>query len=512
MREKSRTEYSIINIFTGIFGYGINTLVGFICRIVFVRTLSAEYLGISGLFSNVLSMLSLAELGISSAITFALYKPIANDDKDKIASLMLFYKRAYSAIGTFIAIIGLALVPFLKYIIQDPPNIKENIYILYCFFLFSSVISYFFSYKSALLTAMQRNYIVTGYNYIVTIIQSVIQIIFLLLTHEYIIYLVIQVLGVFAYNFWISYKANKDYPFITNNKVTPLSKQETKKLFKNVKALAVYKISGVMVNSTDNIAITFFNGLSAVGFASNYSLFSSTLNSLITQMFNALTGSVGNLIASSDNDKQYKFFKALNLANFWLYGWAALGMAFVSSDLVQLFYGENYVMGLSVPIILALNFYSIGMIHASYTYKSTMGLFQYGQYILFFTGILNLILDIILGKIMGVFGIYLATLIARLLTNLWYEPYVVYKYGLKRNPRIYFKRQFIYTIILIISGLICYFICNLCHFAIVINVLVKVIICSVIPNLIFIICFWHLEEFRYLQQQINQILIHYKKR
>lgn len=506
MKKRSRTEYSIINIFTGLAGYGMNTVIGFACRIIFVRILTTDYLGISGLFTNILSMLSLAELGISSAITYALYKPIAEDNKEKITSLMQFYKKAYMIIGCFVAIAGLSMLPFLDVIITEPPHIKENLYVIYLLYLFGAVISYFFSYKSALLTAMQRNYLVIGYSYIVTICQSVLQIVFLLLTHEYMIYLLIQVAGGFIHNFWVSHKASTDYPYIDSKEIIPLSKEETHVLFKNVKALVVSKLSGVLVNNTDNIAITYFNGISIVGFASNYVLFSKTLDMLITQVFSALTGSVGNLIASSDKERQYDFFKVLNLANFWLYGWAAIGMAFVSSDLVSLFYGKQYVMNLSVPIILALNFYSIGMIHASYTYKSTMGLFRYGQYILIFTGILNLILDIVLGQLWGVVGIYCATLIARMLTNLWYEPYAVYRYGLKRNPILYFARQLLFTAVLGITGVCCWWICSLCRFSTVGNILIKMLICSVVPNFMFVLSFYKLPECQYLFDSVNRIL------
>lgn len=506
MKEKSRTEYSLLNIFTGLFGYGANTVIGFICRVFFVRLLTEEYLGISGLFSNILSMLSLAELGISSAITYALYKPIADKDENKIASIMQVYKKAYTIIGIFVGVVGVALLPFLNLIIQDPPNIKENLYLIYLLYLFSSVISYFFSYKSALLVAMQRNYIVVGYNYAVTIIQSAVQIVFLLLTREYISYLVIQVIGGFLYNYWISCKANKDYPYIKNKNIEKLPREEVKVIFKNIKALAVYKLSGVLVNSTDNIVITFFDGISTVGFASNYTLFSTTLNTLITQIFNALTGSVGNLIASSDDEKRYDFFKALNMANFWLYGWTAIGMAFVSSDLVTLLYGNRYVMDIKIPIILALNFYSIGMIHAVYTYKSTMGLFKYGQYILFFAGVINLFFDIIFGKYYGAFGIYVATLVTRMLTSLWYEPYAVYKHGLKRSPKEYFVRHLFYNVVLLITSGVCYAVCSLCHFGILVNILVKVIICSVIPNVCFMIAFWHMKECKYLVGSVKRIV------
>ena len=201
---------------TGIVGYGINTVVGFVCRIIFVRTLTADYLGVSGLFTNVLSMLSLAELGISSAITYALYKPLAENDEKKITAIMQFYRKAYAVIGCFVAIVGLALLPFLNVIITDPPAIKESIYLLYLLYLANTVISYFFSYRQALLTASQRAYIVSGYNYVITIVQSILQMGYLLLTHEYLGYLVIQIVGGITYNVWVSRKVVKDYPFISN--------------------------------------------------------------------------------------------------------------------------------------------------------------------------------------------------------------------------------------------------------------------------------------------------------
>lgn len=498
MKERSRTEYSLINIFTGFLGYGINTVLGFVCRIVFVRCLSADYLGVSGLFSNILTMLSLAELGISSAIIYALYKPIAEKDEKRITSLMHFYAKAYRIIGVIVAVVGLGMLPFLNIIIRDQPAIKENLYLIYLMYLANTVISYFFSYRSSLLTAMQRNYIVVGYSYVITIVQSIIQMMFLIVTHEYLGYLIIQMVGGVIYNVWISYKACKDYPYIKDKNYIPLTKNETKDLLKDIKALAIYKVTGVLVNNTDNIIITYFNGLISVGLASNYLIFSGTLNSLVQQTFNALTGSVGNLNATATESRRYSFFKALNLANFWLYGWGAIGIALVSGDLVKWFYGAEYVMSLEIPVILAVNFYMIGMQQAVYTFKNTLGLFKYGQYILIFTAAINLSLDIILGKSLGIFGIYLATAIARLLTNTWYEPYAVYKYGLHQRPIFYLLRYIVYLIVLATAGVVSFLLCTLCNFGVVMNVFVKIVICSIIPNAVFAVTFWKTEEFQYL--------------
>ena len=173
---------------------------------------------------------------------------------------------------------------------------------------------------------------------------------------------------------------------------------------------------------------------------------------------------------------------------------------------MSLFYGSEYVMEMKIPIILALNFYSIGMLHAVYTYKSTLGLFRYGQYLLFLTGIINLIFDVVLGRLWGTFGIYLATMIARVITNLWYEPYAVYRYGLKKSPILYVKRYLAFAIILFFTGGVCYLLCSFCHFQIVGNVIVKMLICSIMPNTVFYLCFRRTSEFEYLSGSMKRIL------
>ena len=404
------------------------------------------------------------------------------------------------------AVIGLSFIPFLNLIIRTKPNIKENIYLIYLLFLANSVASYYFSYRAALLTAAQRRYVVQSYNYVMTITVSILQIVLLALTHEYLTYLVLQLTGGLAYNICVSRKAARDYPYIANRDVPPLSPEERQSLFVNIRALAINKLSGVLVNSTDNIAITYFNGLSSVGLASNYILLKTTIDHIVTPFFNSFTASVGNLNATSTEEKSYLFFRVLNLMNFWLFGWGAIGMAFVSSDLVALLYGNEYVLDDLIPLILAVNLFSIGMLHAVYTYKSTMGLFRYGQFLLFFTGFINIALDVIFGRRWGVFGIFLATFAARACTNLWYEPYAVFKYGFNRSPWLYWKRYAWEMAALLSAGVVSFLLCSLCRYPVGINVLVKSIICSVIPNGVFILFFYKSAEFGYLKSTAKSIL------
>lgn len=505
MKKRSRTEYSTLNIITGLGGYALNTVLGLVCRMVFTRTLSAEYLGISGLFTNILSMLSLAELGIGSAIVYALYKPLALDDKEKVASLVKFYGQCYRVIGVVVAVIGAVLMPFLRFLI-DEPNIQENIYLLYCLYLFNAASTYFFSYRASLLMAAQQNYIVTGVNYIVTVAQSVMQIIWLFATHNYIGYLIIQCIGAFAYNIIVSYIARKEYPYIAEKNVKSLDKDEKGLLVRNIRALVIWKLCGLLVNSTDNIIITFFNGLATVGLASNYTLLSGTLNSLLNQLFNGITASVGNLNAVESKEKKLAMFNIINLANFWLFGWAAIGIFVVSTDIVRLLFGSSYVLPISIPFVIALNFYMVGMQSAVWTYKNTMGLFRQGRYLLIVTAAINLVCSIWLGKLWGLFGILFATAISRALTNTWYDPYVVFKYGLEEKVSIYFKKYGQYALLLLLTGAVCYGVCALIHISTLADVILKFVICCVVPNLIFFLCFRKKDEFQYFKNLSLRIL------
>ena len=511
MVTKSRIQNSILNIVTGLGGYIINTVLGFVCRIVFIRCLTAEYLGINGLFTNILTMLSLAELGNGNAIIFALYKPLATNDESKIASLMRFYTKAYKIIGVVVGIFGLCMIPFLGIVIKNPPNIKENLYIIYLIYLFNTSSSYFFSYKSSLIMADQKNYIVTGLNYIITTLQSMVQMVYLLITREYMGYLIIQTIGIFTYNLIISHVANKQYPYIRNRDILPLDKKERKSLTSNIKALTIWKLSGLLVNNTDNIIITYFSGLVTVGLSSNYTLLSTTLSSLLNQIFNGITASVGNYNAIESNNKKVQLFNNINLLNFWLFGWATIGIIVLSEDIVKLCFGANYVLPFNIPFIIGINFYMVGMQDAVWTYKNTMGLFRQGRYLLIVTAALNLIFSILLGNKWGLFGILLATSISRLVTNIWYDPYVVFKYGLNISPKIYYKKYIYFFIILMITLLVNVYLCSIIHFNNLLNLVDKFLICIIVPNLIFLTIFYKKEEFKYFLQILNKMRFSFNK-
>lgn len=502
---RSRTEYSMLNIATGVGGYALSVVLGLVNRMVFTRCLSAEYLGISGLFSNVLSMLSLAELGVSGAIVYALYKPLAENDEEKIASLVRVFGAAYRAVGTFIGVAGLCLLPVLDSLIGEAPQINESLHVIYLFFLFDAAGSYFFTYRSTLLMAAQKNYLVTGITYLMQCLLAVAQAVFLYATRNYMGYLVIQVSCSMITYIWISWIAVKQYPYIARKGIKPLEPQEKKKIFRDMRDLMAYNISGVLVNSTDNLIITYFSGLITTGLASNYSLLTNTLSSLLKQIFNGLSSSVGNLNAVESEEKKFSMFQTTNLLNYWVFAWGTVGILFVSNDLVRLLFGESYVLGFSIPAVLALNFYTVGMQNAMWIFKHTMGLFRYGRFAQMFTAGLNLVFSFVLGRVWGLFGILFATFLARLLTNLWYDPYVIYRHAFGRNPLEYLKRYCFYLLVLMLQIGLCWAACARIRISPMMDVLVKGVLVSAVSNGVFILVFRKTPEFGIVQTIWNRI-------
>lgn len=506
LNSDSRTVNSFRNVSAGFVSQGFTYLFGVINRVVFVRCLTAEYLGVNGLFTNVLSMLSLAELGIGSAIVFALYKPLSKNNEKEISALMSFYAKAYKAIGLLVAVVGLALLPFMGKIIGEAPNIKENLNIIYLLYLFNTSSSYFFSYKCSLLNADQKNYIVTFISTFTTLIQSVIQWIILFTIKNFIIYLICQSVFTLLSNIIVSFYVDKHYKYLKKYKKEKLEPEIKKSLFVNVKALVITKVSGILVNSTDNIIITALNGLSATGLNSNYVLLTSTLNSILTVIFTGMTGSVGNANATLSKEHQMKLFNSINLLNFWLYGWCSIAFIILSNDIVEIFFGKEYVLSMSIVIIMAVNFYTVGMQNSVWTFYNTLGLFDHGKYLGLVTGAVNIVLSIYFGKIWGLFGILFATFISRLVTNIWYSPFALFKYGLKENIWKYFVTYIKYLLVLIFTLFLNYIATNFELGNNILSFILKLVICIIVPNLVFLIVFFRTKEFSYIKTKLKFLI------
>jgi O-antigen/teichoic acid export membrane protein len=490
MNNNSRLSNSIKNISFGLLAQVIQMVLGFVSRTIFIKYLAVEYLGVNGLFTNILSLLSLAELGITSAIVFSLYKPLANKDEKKLAGLIHFFAKVYTRIALIVAVLGLLVVPFLKQIVENPPSqIKNDLVIIYLLFLFNTVSAYFMQYKLSLFHADQKSYVISKNNTFLFILQNLAQIIVLVLFKNFILYLIAQSVFQLVSNFIISRKVAHHYPFLKEHKNEIIDEESKKQIYSNVKSTGLVKVGGLLVNSTDNLILNYYSGLLMVGLLSNYVLLIGLATGLIVQVFSGLTGSIANINVTENKEKQFSTFNSINFANFWIYGITTIGIIVLLNDFILLWIGTKFILPISIVIILALNFYMVGMQNAVWTFKSTYGFFKQGQYLVILTAVLNLVFSFILGKYFGLFGILVATAIARLITNTWYDPYVVFTLGLKQNPTVYLRKYITYIVILAISlGLIfgCTYFISTSNW---LTLVIKFVLCLVIPNvMIYIFC------------------------
>lgn len=499
----SRINNVTKNLKYAIVGQILGVLISFISRMVFIRTLGAEYLGLNGLFTNILSILSLAELGIGPAMIYSMYKPLAEKNEEKIKSLMHLYKRSYITVGVIILVIGTLITPFINYFIKEMPDI-ENIKIIYIMFVFNSSISYFFSYKRSLIIADQKRYIATLYRYGFYFILNVLQIVLLILTGNYFIYLILLMLNTLLENVFISRKANQLYPFLRDKHILKLQDDEKKPIVQNVKAMMYHKLGTTVVMGTDNLLISKFIGLVEVGLYSNYHLISNSLNMMFGLFFQSLTASIGNLGASESGQKKIFIFNVINLAGYWIYAFASICLLVLFNPFISLWVGGEYLFSSGIVFLIIINFYLTGMRKSVLTYRDALGLFWYDRYKPIFEAALNLIFSLVLVKYLGISGIFLGTTLSTILVCLWIEPLVLYKYGFEKSAKPYFVTYIKFAVLTLVVGGITWFVSSFLPLHGVSGFIVKIVICMIVPNSLFFIFFRKTEEFKYLYSIVKK--------
>lgn len=508
--EQSRTKNSAINFGVGALSQVINIVMSFITRTIFIYILGVEYLSINGLFTNILTILSFAELGIGNAIIYNMYRPIANQDTEKIKSLMTLYRKVYFFIGVIVFLLGILIIPFFPYVIRETPNIKESLIIIYLLFLLNTSASYFFSYKRSIIMGYQQEYIINIYKIVFYILRNVAQIIFLLFTKDFILYLILQVVFTFIENVAVSMKANRMFPLLKEKNVKALEKKELKTIFSHVKALMTYKVGSVVLNGTDNIIISSIIGLTAVGIISNYTLIITAVVAVASTALTGFTGSVGNLNVSNDKKKKEDIFYDLLFISSWILGFCSIAILLLVNDFITVWVGKEYIVSTIVVVSLILHVYVNGMQFAGYTYRLTSGLFEKMKANSLIAALVNIVLSIILGKIMGLAGIFFATSITRLLTTTWVDVYLVNKYELDGSNKKYWYHYVKYTIAIIAIT----FVCRIStRFIIVSNYgwwILKAMMVSVIFNICFFILFKNTRECKEIKEKVK-FLIQKKK-
>lgn len=502
----SRTDNAIRNVKTALIGQGLNIVLNFVCRTIFIYTLGKTYLGVSGLFSNILSIMSLAELGIGDAIVYKMYKPVAEKDYEQIKSYMQFYKKAYWIIGSFIFCVGLLLTPFLEYLINGTTQI-ENLQMIYVLYLVNTSATYFFAYKRLIINTDQKGYIDTINRYVFLTIQNVLQIIALLLFKNYILYLLIQILLNLLANISIAHKVNKMYPYL-RGEAKPLEKKNLQEIFKQTVALVIHKVGGVCVSGTDNLLLSAFVGINWVGIYSNYVTILSIPQTLLAYIFSPMTASVGNLVATSDKNHSYKTFKKMFFINFWLYGFCAICLyVLFNSFIAEVWLDESFALSKAIVFFIVLNFYLNGMRQVVAAFKSTSGLFWNDRFRPLAEAIVNLVASVVLLKIWGFIGVLIGTTISYVCTTVWVEALIVYKHVFNKHVINFFITYAKYFLSVCLIGTITNYICSRIVVSGIGSFIIQAIVCVLLSNLGFLLLYFNTNEFKQLWKQMVDRLV-----
>lgn len=503
MNSESRIKNSVRNAILGLIFQIVNIACSFIVRTVFIMYLSSSYLGISGLFTNILSLLSLADLGFDTAIIYSLYKPIAEGNENKVAALMNYFKKVYNIIGFIVLIIGLLLLPFLDIIINLEYNI-DYIKIYYVLYLLNTSCTYFLANRVAIINADQKMYIVKRIGFVFSIIQSVLQCIVLAVYKNFMLFLLIQLLCTIMKNIVGAIIAKKMYPFLKNNS-SKLAKKEKKEIMSNTKSFMIYKIGGVILNDTDNILISSLILTEIVGLYSNYTVIIAAFTTMINLIFSAALASIGNLNVKGTIKQKEIVLNRLKLMSVLIYGCCSICLLLLLNDFIGIMWGKDYVMGFLIPLAAIINFFICGLLHPFRLYRETTSAFKEIKYIYVITSILNLIFSFILAKLMPtielkLFGIIIATAIARIMTNYWVEPKKIYNIVFNESSKSYFINNFKDTLKISFIGVIVYFAIDWINVNSWGLMLIKSGICFALTNALLFFFYKNTDEFKYFTE------------
>lgn len=495
-----RTKNATRNLIMGFINKVVVLLLPFAVRTAFIYSLGSEYLGLNSLFSAILSVLNVAELGFSSAIVFSMYEPIAKNRMDKICALLNYYRSIYRVIGTVIFIGGLALMPFLPKLINGECPDELNIYILFAIYLLNTVASYWFmAYKKSVLEAFQRNDYISLNDTITTGLTNIIQLIMLLSwkdIHVYYLYVITMLILTVANNYLNSRKVDEIFPDLKcEGKISYAEKKEIKK---QVSGLMVSKICFMTRNSFDSIFVSAFISLTMTTIYNNYYYVVNAIVGLMNVITSAMIAGIGNSIAAETEDKNYKDFTVFNFIYMWLSSWATVTLFVLYQNFMVIWVGESLTLPIAAAILFSIYFYALKMCDIRTTYTSAAGLWWENRTRAITETIMNVVLNYLLVQILGVYGIVLATIIPLVLINFGFGAQILFKYYFV-NEKItqYFMDNIGYALVTALSAVITYGFSN--RFAgnyTVLHLVVRGIICCIIPNLIFYAFYFRSQKFR----------------
>lgn len=484
----NRTKYAIKNASFGILSKTVSLLFSFVSRTAFIYVLGSTYLGVNGLFSEVLRLLSVAELGFGVAMTYSMYKPVADNNRIKVVKLLNFYKKVYRIIAVVVLMLGLCLLPFLRYIVSDAEWLTtKELQGYFLIYLFNTVVGYFVTYKYIYLNALQKNYITTNIDTIVTTVSYISQIIVILIFNSFIGYLLINSLVLLISRIFIVLYLNKKYPILKETAEAPLTKEEKQPIYNEVKGLAVHQFASAAVHSTDNLLISCIISVITVGFVSNYIMIINSVLGFVTILFNSVSSGFGNLVAEGDVSKYRKVFKEINFANFWIYGFCCIAFWILIPPFITLWIGGDKLIDSASFTLIIINCYLQGQSTAYSNARVAKGNFNLDKWWAVIQAVVNLVVSIVAAYCWGLVGIYIGTIASRLVYVL-FRTYSTYRFLFEESPKEYYKCLLKYFLMIILTAIFTKLLVNCIMREItVFNFLISAMVVAIVPNIFFVL-------------------------
>jgi len=493
--ENSRTKNTRRNIIWGMVNKMVILVVPFIIRTVIIKSLGADYLGLTSLITSILQVLNLTELGFNSAVVFCMYKPIAEDDTNTICALMNMFRKVYKIIGLTILGIGILITPFLPRLIRGTWPADINIYILFFIYLANTVVSYLlFGYKSALLTAHQRNDVDVNITTLVFFIQYLAQIIVIVAFKNFYAYAIMYLIFTIIGNVLRGIITDKMFPqYICKGKLTNTQKEDIKK---RVLGAFIQKICATTRNSFDSIFLSAFLGLTTITIYGNYYYILVAVHGILTVIITALTASVGDSIARESIEKNLYDMKKFTFMYAWISGWCSASMICLYQPFMKIWVGEDLMFPFQTVMIFCLYFYSLTIGDIRGVYTTGAGLWWEGRYRSLAETVVNIVLNWLLGKCFGVNGIIVATIISILFINFLWGTQILFKYYFKgKSALTFYLEHLFYAIVVTIVCFVSFEICKMIIIGGVIGFLIKAVLVTIISNLLFCIFYFKKKYF-----------------
>ena len=495
----SRFQNTWKNFRFGVAAQIVITLLGFVSRTIFIHVLSEDYLGVNGLYASILNVLSLTELGLSDIVVYSLYKPLAEGDEKQLTALMGYYKTIYRVIALAVAVIGLALVPVLRLLVKSEID-QYHLVLYYLMFLTNSVCSYLLVYKSSIIHADQKRYLISGYEMLFKFLTVALQVVCLLAFRNFTVYLFIQIAMTVTNNLFISRKADQLYPFL--KKKEPLDQEKKKSIFRDVRYMFSYKAGGQLLNSTDNLYISSLISTATCGLYDNYLMIQGMVSAYTTIISQSVLGSLGNLNATAEPRQKKQVFDAYSMAFTCIATFCSAALLVMYNPFILLWAGEKWLLPMQTVAVICLNFFLPNVLVPVWNFRNTTGLFRETKNILLYAAAINLVLSYLLGVRWGLTGILAATSVSRLLTSFWFEPYILHKKVFATSSMPFFLRQAVHLAIVAVSFLLISWVSRLASLGPWGDFFLKGILCVIIPNVLVLAVNGKTESFRYLKNKL----------